>query len=120
MDWCQIKRIVNLDTSKLSKKEIVKLVVAYLIFAILAVLTMFTNIIPNQYLILMVFILVFIISFAIMSLLSNFIRSKTGLRLVNYAQIKYKGWEETIDIIIYVTTFIFCLIGIIIPIALFA
>ena len=119
LEWCQLKRIVNLDTSKLSRKDIIRLLIAYSIFGISATLTMITNIIPDHYLIMMIYLLVFLVSFVVMSLLSNFISTKKGVKLVNYAQIRFDGWREIIDIIVLGTSFVFCVFGIIITIALF-
>ena len=114
MEWCLLKRLVELDISKPTRKEIIKFIFATIFTGSITVLTAVTKIIPEPYtLVLNVYIGVFVLSFPSILLVSFIVRRIFKIKLDLFVQIRGK-WKPMVKSIIGITALLIWGIGTII------
>jgi len=114
MEWCLLKRLVELKLSKPTRKEIIKFIFAIIFNGSITALTAVTEIIPGPYtLVLNVYIGVLVLSFPTIILMSFIVSRIFKINLALYAQIKGK-WKPIVKSIIGITALLIWSIGAII------
>ncbi len=103
MEWCLLKRLVELELSKPTRREIIKFIFAIIFNGSITALTIVTEIIPETYmLVLNVYIGVLVLSFPIIILMSFIVRRVFKINLALFVQIRGK-WKPMVKSIIGIT-----------------